>query len=294
LTGRLTANAGSHTVFARVKSGALPQWERFHVQVSDPVASRAAAVKLLDRVPPRAAWQCVELAAALNGDIRTIYSQKYLSPRPPTVSARIGVDGYTPWTFLYWNSHPPKIRLDGIPSLLTGPKGDQLFTPQGVPFAWPGAARNVAFTSQWDNWPETVTVPLGCAGDAVWFLVCGSTNPMQGRIANAVLRMRYAGGAVESLELVPPINYWNLCPIKPVMAASGQESRFDYTAPTDAFCVPEKWPQTVQLGENCRAMLLGWRLRRGKILRSVTLQTLSAEVVVGLMGVSVMNPTAGK
>ena len=294
LTGRLTANAGSHTVFARVKSGALPQWERFQVQVSDPVAARAAAAKRLDRAPPRAAWQCVDLATALNGDIRTIYAQRYLSPRPPTVSARIGVDGYTPWTFLYWNSHPPKIHLDGIPALLTGSSGDQLRTPQGVPFAWPGAARNVAFTSQWDNWPETVTVPVGCAGDAVWFLVCGSTNPMQGRIANAVLRIDYAGGAVENLELIPPINYWNLSPIKPVISAPGQESRFDYTAPADAFCVPAVWPQTVQLGENCRAMLLGWRLRRGEILRNVTLQTLSAEVVVGLMGVSVMNPTAGK
>ena len=294
LTGRLTANSGSHTVFARVQSGALPQWERFQLQVSDPVAARAAAAKQLDRAPSRADWQCVDLATALNGDIRTIYSQRYLSPRPPTISARIGSDGYTPWTFLYWNSHPPKIHLDGVPALLTGANGDQLRTPQGVPFTWPGESRNVAFTSQWDNWPGMVTVPVGCAGDAVWFLVCGSTNPMQGRIANAVLRMRYAGGAVESLELVPPINYWNLSPIKPVIAAPGQGSRFDYTAPTDAFCVPEKWPQTVQLGENCRAMLLGWRLRRGEVLRSVTLQTLSAEVVVGLMGLTLMNPAPRK
>ena len=290
VTGRLTANAGAHTVFARVKCGALPQWERFHLQVSDPGVERVSAAQRLDHVPARADWQCVDLAPALNGDIRTIYQQKYLSPRPATVSARIGVDGYTPWTFLYWNSFPPVIRLDGVPALLRGAGGGQLRTPQGVPFTWPGEARNVAFTSQWDNWPESVTVPVGCAGDAVWFLVCGSTNPMQGRIANAVLRMRYASGAVESLELVPPVNYWNLSPIKPVVTAPGQESRFDYTAPTDAFCVPKVWPQTVQLGENCRAMLLGWRLRRGEVLRSVTLQTLSAEVVVGLMGLSVMNP----
>ncbi len=290
VTGRLTANAGSHTVFARVRCGALPQWERFQVQLSNPVADRAAAAQRLDRVPGRPDWQCVDLAPALNGDIRTIYQQRYLTPRPPTMSARIGTDGYTPWTFLYWNSFPPVIQLDGVPALLTGPARDQLRTPQGVPFAWPGEARNVAFTSQWDNWPESVTVPVGCAGDAVWFLVGGSTNPMQGRIANAVLRMLYADGTVETLELVPPVNYWNLSPIKPVITAPGQASRFDYTAPADAYCVPKVWPQTVQLGENCRAMLLGWRLRRGQVLRSVTLQTLSSEVVVGLMGLSVMNP----
>ena len=286
-SARLAANAGEHTVFARLQAGTLPQWARFHLTISDPVGERVAAAKRLDRAPARAAWRCVDLAPALNGDIRTIYQQQYLTPRPATISARIGVDGYTPWTFLYWNSFPPVIKLDGVPGLLDG---GRLRSPQAVPFTWPGEARNVAFTSHWDNWPDAVTVPVGCAGDAVWFLVCGSTNPMQGRIANAVLRMRYARGADETLELVPPVNYWNLSPINPNIAAPGQASRFDYTAPADAFCVPAKWPQTVQLGENCRAMLLGWRLRPGEVLRSVTLETISAEVVVGLMGVTVMNP----
>jgi hypothetical protein len=290
LTGRLTANVGHHTVFARVQPGTLPRWERFQIHVSDPVAERAASAQRPTRVPARANWQCVDLAPALNGDIRTIYTQKYLSPRPATISARLGSDGYTPWTFVYWNSFPPVIKLDGVPALLRGAAPNQLRTPQGVPFAWPGDARNVAFTSRWDNWPESVTVPVGCAGDAAWFLVCGSTNPMQGHVANAVLHLRYVDGVVEDLELIPPVNYWNLSPIKPEIAAPGQDSRFDYTAPTDAFCVPKVWPQTVQLGENCRAMVLGWRLRPGVILREVTLQTLSAEVVVGLMGLSVMNP----
>jgi hypothetical protein len=288
-SGQVVGAAGDHTVFARVTVGELPQWERFYLYVSDPAAERARVTQRLERVPARAKWECIDVGGALNGDIRTIYQQQYLSPRPPTISARIGTDGYTPWTFLYWNSFPPVIQLDAVPRLLE-PAGARLRTPQGVPFQWPGEARNVAFTSLWDNWPDAVTVPVGRAGDAVWFLVCGSTNPMQGRIANAVLVMKYASGADETLELVPPVNYWNLSPIKPVITAPGQDSRFDYTAPTDAFCVPKVWPQTVQLGENCRAMLLGWRLRPGVVLQSVTLRTLSHEVVVGLMGVSVMNP----
>ena len=260
------------------------------MQIDDPATATAVARKYPALPPARATWQTLDLTPSLNGDIRTIYTQQYLSPRPATISARIGTDGYTPWTFLYWNSFPPVIRLDGVPALLGGPAGDRLRTPQGVPFAWPGEARNVAFTSHWDNWPDQVTVPVGRAAEAVWFLVAGSTNPMQGRIANAVLRLRYAHGAGETLELVPPVNYWNLSPIKPEIAAPGQDSRFDYTAAADAYCVPKVWPQTVQLGENCRAMLLGMRLRPGVVLQSVTLETLSAEVVVGLMGVSLMNP----
>ncbi|MDB6095382.1 MAG: hypothetical protein JWM32_2944 [Verrucomicrobia bacterium] len=289
IVARLGAKAGWHTVLAKVLFGNLPQLTRFHLRIADPVAVRAAAAQ---RPEPsaRGDWLPVDLGPALNGDIRAIYTQQYLSPRPATMSARIGTDGYTPWTFIYWNSFPPVIKLDRVPELLEKPGGARLLTPQGVPFAWPGETRNVAFTSHWDNWPDRVTVPIGRAAASVWFLVAGSTNPMQGRIANAVLRMRYAGAPDEVLELVPPLNYWNLSPIRPVITAPGQDSRFDYTADADAYCVPKPWPQTVQLGENCRAMLLSWRLRPGKILQSVTLETLSAEVVVGLMGVTLMNP----
>jgi hypothetical protein len=41
-------------------------------------------------------------------------------------------------------------------------------------------------------------------------------------------------------------------------------------------------------------MLYGWRLREGVKLKEVTLEALSQEVVVGLMGVSLMNPEASK
>jgi hypothetical protein len=49
-------------------------------------------------------------------------------------------------------------------------------------------------------------------------------------------------------------------------------------------------PPAVQLGENCRALLLNRRLRPGVHLQNVTLETLSQDVVVGLMGLTLMNP----
>lgn len=289
IAGRLRANPGNHTVIARVRVGKLPQLRRILVAVTDPIGVRRAAAKRLERPPGRAKWSCVDLGSVLNGDIRTIYAQRYLSPRPATMSARIGTDGYSPWTFPFWKSEPPVIGLDQVPALLE-PATKRLRTPQGVPFNWPGERRNIAFTSRWDNWPRRVTVPVGMAGDAVWLLVAGSTNPMQGRIANAVLRLRFARGGEERIELVPPVNYWNLSPIRPNVTAPLQFSRQDYTSEIDTFAVPKPWPQTVQLGANCRGMVIGHRLPRGIVLKSVTLETLSPEVVVGLMGVSVMNP----
>jgi hypothetical protein len=85
-----------------------------------------------------------------------------------------------------------------------------------------------------------------------------------------------------------PINYWNLSTIDSHATAPGQGSRNDYTSEIDRFCMPAKSPETVHLGENCRAMLLNLRLRPGVELKSVSLETLSQEVVVGLMGITVM------
>jgi hypothetical protein len=47
---------------------------------------------------------------------------------------------------------------------------------------------------------------------------------------------------------------------------------------------------SVQFGNNCRAMVLSWKLRPAMKLETVTLETLSQDVVIGLMGVSLMNP----
>ena len=172
----------------------------------------------------------------------------------------------------------PPIALEQVPRLKESPR--QIRTPQGVPFAWSTDAKNIAFTSLWDNWPRRITVPVGCQGEALWFLVCGFTDPMQVRIANAVLRVNYADGQEEQLELVPPFNFWSLCPF----------GRIDYDYERDAFCLPPVPPAMVQLGKNCRANLLSWRLRPGVSVESITLEALSQEVIVGLMGLSVMNP----
>jgi hypothetical protein len=104
---------------------------------------------------------------------------------------------------------------------------------------------------------------------------------MQTRIANAEISFRYADGQVERLELVPPLNFWSLCPWGDA----------DYNYASDAFCLPKQPPSMVQLGRNCRAIVLSWKLRPGIPLKDLTLETLSQDVVIGMMGVSLMNAT---
>jgi hypothetical protein len=279
LLGTLSTNAGDHLILARVATGKTEHWQRFKVKVTDPGAEAFRAARVLQAVPAGATWDCLDLTPVLNGDVRSIFKQQYLSPRPDTCSLRLAVDGYSTWQMALDPKHkPPEIDLTQVPKLQHGE--GQLLTRQGVPFRWGNRATNIAFTSQWDNWPRQVTLPVGRQGDALWFLVCGFTTPMQVRIANAELRFVYADGVEEKLELVPPFNFWSLCPY----------GRADYNYQRDAACLPKEPPPTVQLGNNCRAMLLNWRLRSGVRLASVTLATLSPETTVGLMGLSLMNP----
>lgn len=279
ISGILTTNAGHHIVFGLTQNGDAQFLQVFKITVANPQADAASAAKLVQKIPPDARWDCLDIFNSFNADVRTIYQQKYLSPRPNTCSLRLAEDGYSTWQMMLDpKNKPPAIDFANVPKLMKHP--GIITSAQGVPFHCSNTATNIAFTSQWDYWPHSVTVPVKKSGDAIWFLVCGTSNPMQVQIANAELRLNYADGVVEKLELVPPFNFWTLCPL----------NGFDYNYERDAFCLPKTPPATIQLGNNCRAVVLNQRLRPGVALASVTLETLSPEVVIGLMGVTIMNP----
>ena len=205
----------------------------------------------------------------LNGDIRTIYRQEYLSPRPNTCSLRLSTDGYSTWQMSGSGQHKvPEVTLDQLAAVTDA--GGHVVAGKGVPFGRLDGAKNIAFTSSWDNWPKQVTVPINKTGDAVWFLLCGTTNPMEVRIANAELRMKYADGVVEKLALVPPFNFWTLCPIR--------RDWITNTCATASRCRKYLRPRCSSAKTAAPSPSAG-SLRPGVALESVTLETLSDEVV---------------
>lgn len=207
----------------------------------------------------------LDISRNFNADIRDIFRQQYLSPRPNTCSMRIAKDGWSPWTFQWWGIRPPVIKFN-----------PPVKTPQN--YALDAAAkRNIAFTSSWDNFPHEVTIPVERTAREVWLLVAGNVPPMVNRIPAGELVFTYADGVEEKLELVLPMNFWSIC----------RFGRVDYDYRRDGFALPPQPPLQVQLGENCRAMSYGWRLRE-KPLKSVTLRTLAQETILGLMAVSLV------
>lgn len=285
VSGTVADNIGKHLLLAEVTIGETSLLRVIYLEVKNSLHAAEKASQILQTVPQRSKWKLIDLTEVRNGDIRKIFKQQYLTPRPDTVSVRIGLDGWTPWSSSFWKHTPPDIALNQIPRLNQG--DGSILTPQGVPFAWPEGSDNIAFTSLWDNFPTSVTVPTHTKGNGLWLLIAGSTNPMQCQIANAVLRLNYDDGSEQTFELIPPQNFWAVAPIRISGTEKGQEGRHDYTDPHDAYCVPQPHPDTVTLGTNCRAMLYGLRLNSQAVLQTVTLEALSQEIVIGVLGMSV-------
>ncbi len=125
ITGLLSTNLGQHRVFARVIIGGLPQTRIFNVRTLDIPGQPATS---FGSVPSGATWATVNMSGQLATNITTIYQQLYLSPRPLTISSRVGTDGYSPWTFPHWGLTKPTIATGNVAGLLVAdqlePAGD--------------------------------------------------------------------------------------------------------------------------------------------------------------------------
>jgi hypothetical protein len=124
--------SGNHLVFgyAATDGGGLPQTVMFKLSVS---AASAPPPALPAR--PAASWRFVPLGGAANADLRDIFKEgTYLSPRPETCAVRIGTDGWSGWTFPYWNGPwAPQADFANVANLTVAP-GPVIETPQGARF----------------------------------------------------------------------------------------------------------------------------------------------------------------
>jgi len=216
-------------------------------------------------------FECVDFKAAFNDRVSQIFRHEYRSPRSPYCSLQMPLHGYGDWC--YGGKTTPEID-DAVLRAAAGAEG-RLVTPQGVPFATPGPGEepNVVFTSQWDNFPETVDVPLAGRARHAWFLVAGSTHPMHSQLDNGEIVVTYAEGEPERLALRNPTTWW------PIEA--------DYQVEIDGFSIPGPHPPRIDLGKG-RATLLDLPLDPDRDLRALTVRCLANEVVVGLMSATLL------
>ncbi|WP_443938643.1 DUF4450 domain-containing protein [Pedobacter sp. MW01-1-1] len=287
-TADVGETSGHKTVFVALKQNQFTYWYPLCFQVKS-TDSIAYSLDLNKPIKDLTHFEPQDLSTYFNDQVTQIFQNKYLSPRPQTTTLQLPVQGIGDWP------HPlvkPEIddsgirRLAGKEGLITLPSGVLFKTP------WNLGAKNIVFTSQWDNYPKQVGIPLSGTATAVYFLLAGSTNPMQSRMDNGVLEVVYADGSTDSLPLRNPENWW---PIEKDLFTDGFAFN---TGATKPFRIHLKSAKMIGANEieqwngkeinGGAATALGLQLNPKKELKKLTLRTLSNDVVIGLMSVTLL------
>ena len=234
-----------------------------------------------------AKYKPIDISRYFNSSVSDIYNNRYLSPRPPYTTLQIPVQGIGEWCH-------PQLTADINDSVFRSRITRDRFEVMGVPFQTPAKGSNIIYTSLWDNYPNSVSLPLSGKAHALCLLMAGSTNHMQSRIANAHVIVEYADHSSDTLTLTNPDNW---CPIEQ-----------DYFVDNLAFSTASPRPIRLCLGTGDVSRDLGKTLSikgvygreipggaaqmlrmvvdPNKKLRSLTISVESNDIVVGLMAIT--------
>ena len=268
----------------------------------------------LEDITPNAAWrhEMIDLTASYNANLNDIFRNRYESPRPPYTTLQIPVQGIGEWC------HPKtmaEIDDSGLRACATPLQGSDKLgvydTGKGLSFLIPRQGRNIVFSSLWDNYPDEVSVPISTKSrsyNAAYLMMAGTTNNMQSRIDNALVMAEYEDGSCDTLRLENPINwptvneefifdgkaFWS-APVMPLRFRldNGRVGR-QINARELLSVIPSKHDgKEKKIGDNNRyaidkgaGVILKMPLDSARKIRAIRVKTLSNDIVVGLMAVT--------
>ena len=232
-----------------------------------------------------ATYEMVDLGTVFNDTVRNIFRHQYRSPRPAAATLQIPWQGIGNWCY-------PLIRPEITDA---GLKNKTELYLDRIPFKT-GAGKNIGFTSLWDTFPDSLVVPLTGKALHAYFIVAGSTNHQQAHIENARITVRYTDGSATILPLINPSNWW---PIEQDYMDDGYA--FTTGAPRPYRVIFQSGVITRNFNqyqsikgftnnaiEGGAGTVADLPLNPDKSLASVTLTTLSNEVVAGLMSITLV------
>ena len=232
--------------------------------------------------------ETVNMDSKWNSNVDDIFKNFYLSPRPKVTTLTIPAHGIGEWC------HPEFTATINDVALRRQVKDGVYQTELGIPFRTPAKGHNIAYTSLWDNYPDAVTIPLEGKASHAYLLMAGSTNHMQSRIDNGQVVVTYTDGTTETLPLQNPHNW---CPIEQdyyedglqFHAAQPRPYRLDFVSlkvSREHMAMGERYGYQQRDFKGGAGVLLDMPLNPQKQLRDITVRTLSNDVVIGLMGIT--------
>lgn len=236
-------------------------------------------------------WEEIDLSPFFNDKVTNIFQNQYLSPRSPYPTLQLPIQGIGNWCY---TQVKPIIDDSGLRRRVSNK--NKIVLPQGIPFATPGDAdqNNIVFTSFWDNYPNEIVIPLSGNANHAYFLLAGSTNPMQSQFTNGMITVEYMDNQEECLPLRNPETWWpieqdyfvdgfafSLNTPKPVRVhlKTGHITRdFDHYVSIKGF--------TSRAIDGGAATVLDLPLNPLKELKQLKLKTTANDVVIGLMSIT--------
>lgn len=276
---------GNKTVFVQVKQGQFIWWQPICFKIVSPIKS-------IDKQVVNGSYDKVDLQPYFNDKVTSIFKNKYLSPRPTTTTLQLPTQGIGNWCYPLTMANIDDAGLRQI----AGNK-NEITLPNGVPFATPhDSSNNIIYTSQWDNYPNQKTLQLNGSASHIYLLMAGSTNPMQSRMTNGLVIATYKDGSADTLQLINPQTWW---PIEQDFMDDG------YAFTTSALKPLRVHLKTGLITNNFNhytsikgfsnraidggaATVLDMPLQGSKRLQSLTIKTLTNDVVIGLMAATLI------
>ncbi|HEX6848277.1 MAG TPA: glycogen debranching protein, partial [Chitinophagaceae bacterium] len=288
LSAKFGTGGGHKTIFIKTKQGAFTWWqpidmyiiEQFEISESKPVNEKMTFEK-------------IELTPFFNDAVTNIFRNKYLSPRPTSPTLQLPVTGIGNWAY-----HSLQVNISDSGLRSVAGIENEFVTSSGIPFQTPGFpnARNIVFTSMWDNYPDSITIPLKGNSSHAYFLMAGTTNPMQSRIVNGEIIINYNDGSSEQIALRNPQNWW---PIEQDFYVDGFAFTTDAPRPIRIGLktgkeIPPDYKYSAIRGfsnfavDGGAATVLDLPLDNKKQLKNLVLRSVANDVVIGLMGLTLV------
>lgn len=285
ISGNLN-NAGVNSLYLQLKQGDFTWFEPliFSLIEDEPFIETTT-------ITPETKFETVDLTQQFNDAVTNIFKNEYLSPRPAAPTLQLPTQGIGNWAYPLTTAN---ISDSGL-RIRAGVKNEVLIN--NIPFKTTSTEKkNIVFTSMWDNYPDSVILPLSGTASHAYLLMAGSTNPMQSRMVNGTVVVNYTDGTSSILELKNPENWW---PIEQDYLIDG----FAFTAgdeklPRVLLKTGEVMPANYKYNgikgfanfgiEGGAATVLNLKLNPHKQLKSLVLKTIANDVVIGLMSLTLV------
>ncbi|WP_367389870.1 DUF4450 domain-containing protein [Lewinella sp. LCG006] len=262
--------------------------QQLHLITRSGLTAAAQTIDWEGKMPTSTHFDQLDLGAHFNASVNTIFAPQYWSPRPTGPTVQLPVTGIGNWCY-------PNVVAEIDDRGLRALAGDDQMVelPQGIPFAVSNQKEpdNILFTSQWDRFPTEIKIPLRGKAEHLYLLMAGSTNPMQSRMDNGVVEVTYQDGSQSTLALRNPDNW---VPIEQDYYFDGYAFHSDQPPPPRIHLKTGLMPKdfedyftikgfTDTAIEGGAATVLDLPLDPDKTLKTLTIRTLTNDVIIGLM-----------